>query len=194
MKHLVLLLEERSAEEMLKGVLPNLLPDWEYRCIPFDGKQDLEKNIVKKIRSYRVPDSLFVILRDQDSGDCRKIKNRIASLCEDAGKPDALIRIACHELESWYLADLEAVEQGLGIVGLKRYQNKKKYRNPYRLSSPSAELEKLTKGIYQKISGSRAIGPFLHLANERSNSFRVFISGLKKIAGNERSRNEISII
>lgn len=125
MKHLVLLLEEISAREMLKGVLPNLLPDWEYRCIVFEGKQDLEKNIVKKIRSYRVPNSFFVILRDQDSGDCHIIKNRLLSLCEYAGKPDVFVRIACHELESWYLADLEAVEQGLGIRGLKRHQNKK---------------------------------------------------------------------
>lgn len=53
------------------------------------------------------------MLRDKDSGDCVETKNRLAGICRDAGKPNALIRIACHELESWYLGDLSAVEQGL---------------------------------------------------------------------------------
>lgn len=44
MKHLVFLLEEPSAKEMLNGLLPRLLPGLSYRCIVFEGKQDLEKN------------------------------------------------------------------------------------------------------------------------------------------------------
>jgi hypothetical protein len=96
-----------------------------------------------------------------------------------AGHPEALVRIPCRELESWYLADLRAVEKGLGITGIAALQRNKKYRNPDALSGPALELDWLTKGRYQKISGSRAIGALLDPANRRSNSFRVFVEGLK---------------
>ena len=44
MSTLVCLLEERSAEAMLRGILPHLIPeDCEAVFIPFEGKQDLEK-------------------------------------------------------------------------------------------------------------------------------------------------------
>jgi len=181
MKHLVFLLEELSAKAMLDKLLPQLNPEIDYRCITFEGKQDLEKNIIKKIRNYRRPNSHFIILRDQDSGDCIKIKQNLVKLCADADRADSLVRIACRELESWYLADLNAVEQGLEISGIAKYQNNKKYRYPDYLESPSKELEKLTKGQYQKISGSRKIGSHLNLSNIRSNSFRVFIEGIKAI-------------
>ncbi|MCK5720070.1 MAG: DUF4276 family protein [Thiomargarita sp.] len=181
MKHLVFLLEERSAKEMLDKLLPRLIPEIDYRCIPFEGKQDLEKNIVRKIRGYCKPNSYFIVLWDQDSGDCVKVKEKLVQLCKQAGRIDSLVRIACRELESWYLADLNAVEQGLEISGLSKLQNKKKYRSPDYLESPSKELEHLTKGQYQKVSGSRKIGIYLNPNNRRSNSFRIFIEGIKAI-------------
>jgi len=184
MKHIVFLLEELSAKEMLKGLLPRLAPEINYRCIVFEGKQDLEKNVIKKIRAYRVPDSQFVVLRDQDAGDCHIIKQKLLELCKQSNKPDSLVRIACRELESWYLADLKAVEQGLNISGLIKQQNNKKYRAPDYLQSPSIELKKLTKNQYQKVSGSRKIGTHLNLTNQRSKSFRVFIEGIRKILDN----------
>ena len=52
MSTLVCLLEERSAEVMLRGILPHLIPeDCEAVFIPFEGKQDLEKQLVPLIRS-----------------------------------------------------------------------------------------------------------------------------------------------
>jgi hypothetical protein len=179
--HLVFLLEEPSAKEMLEGLLPRLVPEISYRCIVFEGKQDLEKNIIKKIRGYRIPNTQFIVLRDQDSGDCYTIKQKLQQLCQKANQPNALVRIACRELESWYLADLKAVEQGLNIAGLAKQQNNKKYRSPDYLQSPSQELKILTQAKYQKVLGSRSIGPFLELNNKRSNSFRVFIESIQKI-------------
>ena len=58
MKELVFLLEERSAEEMLKQILPKILPkEISCRYISFEGKQDLEKNIERKIKGWLRPDS-----------------------------------------------------------------------------------------------------------------------------------------
>lgn len=66
------------------------------------------------------PDSVFLVMRDQDRADCRDVKARLQDLVRATGKQDkTLIRIACHELESFYLGDLEAVEKSrLGMRGL----------------------------------------------------------------------------
>ena len=181
MNHLVFLLEEPSAKEMLNGLLPRLHKDIDYRCIVFEGKQDLEKNLVRKIRGYRVSDSRFIVLRDQDAADCMDVKNKLIGLCHEANRNDAVVRIACRELESWYLGDLQAVEKGLGLSNIAKLQNKQKYRSPDLLHSPSKELERLTNKKYQKISGSRAIGCHLDLNNNCSNSFCIFIDGIKKL-------------
>lgn len=195
MTELVFMLEEPSARVMLEGLLPRLLPDdISCRYIVFEGKQDLEKNLVRRMRGYRLPDSLFVVMRDQDSGDCFAIKQRLLQLCGQAGKPQVLVRIACRELESWYLADLLAVEIGLRLNNIAKYQYKKKFRTPDYLGSPSAEIRKLTNGFYQKVSGSRSIGPFLNMNNRRSNSFRVFIEGIRTlIEENPLKRSENAV-
>ena len=93
-----------------------------------------------------------------------------------------MIRIPCHELESWFLGDLQAVEKGLAIKSgkLSKLQQKQKYRNPDNLASPKQELKKIAL-LYQPISGSRAISPHLNLANNTSISFQIFLAGVKRV-------------
>ncbi|MDX8400856.1 MAG: DUF4276 family protein [Gallionellaceae bacterium] len=112
--------------------------------------------------------------------------------CAEAGRQGvALVRIACRELESFYLADLSAVEAGLGMSGLAKQQDKVKFRNPDNLQNPSNELLALTKRRYQKVSGSREIGLYLDVDNERSNSFKNLISGIRRM---EQELLELSVI
>ncbi|MCP4702595.1 MAG: DUF4276 family protein [Gammaproteobacteria bacterium] len=181
MREWVFLLEEESARAMLEGLLPRILPDKiKVRYLVFEGKQDLEKQLTCRIRGYRNREARFIVLRDQDSHpDCRAVKTKLAGLCANAGRADTLIRIACRELESFYLADLAAVEQALELRGLIRLQKNKKFRAPDYLGSPSQELRTLTKGCYQKVNGSRAIGRLLAPDNTRSDSFRNFITGIR---------------
>ncbi len=179
--HLVFFLEERSAKVMLEGLLPRFLPDTvTFRCISFDGKQDLERQLPKRLKAWLDPNSHFVVLRDQDSGDCREIKKRLLGICQHAGKPDALIRIACRELESWYLGDLRAVEDALGPKGLSKHQCKRKFRNPDLLNNAKEELKKVCKE-YQEIGGSREIAKHLSLEKNTSTSFLMFIQGVRRI-------------
>ena len=182
MNELVFFLEEPSAEVMLKGLLPKIVPEGiACRMIVFEGKQDMEKRLVSRLRGYLNPGARFVILRDKDSGDCITIKNFLHEKCVQAGRPETLIRIACHELESWYLADLVAVEQGLNIPGLARRQNQSLFRNPDKTPNPAYELQRITGDVYQKLSGSRAIAPYLDINNNRSQSFRVFVTGIQRL-------------
>ncbi|MCW8198837.1 DUF4276 family protein [Verminephrobacter aporrectodeae subsp. tuberculatae] len=184
MRELVFLLEEASAKALLEGLLPRIL---DHRILPrliaFDGKQDLEKQLVRRLRSYLNPDARFLVLRDQDSApDCIKVKKKLTGLCATAGRQAvSLVRIACRELESMYLADLRAVEIALAVPGLAKRQSSAKFRHPDRLESPGRKLAKLANGEYQKISGSRLLGRHLDTANERSASFRNLVRGIRRL-------------
>lgn len=184
MNQLVFFLEERSAREMLKNFLPRILPELNniaVRYVVFEGKQDLERQLRRKLRGLCVPDTRFVVMRDKDQADCTEVKCRLVGICRDAGKPDVLVRIPCHELESWCLGDLNAVEQGLQIPGLARQQERVKYRSSDRITNPVQELRRLTNERYQKIAGSWAIGLHLSPDANRSHSFTVFVSGLRRL-------------
>ena len=88
---------------LLEGLLPRLYPDLPFQCVSHEGKNDLEKSIPRKLRAWREPGVRFVIIRDNDGSDCRRVKNSLYSLCQEGSREDSLIRIACQELEAWYL-------------------------------------------------------------------------------------------
>lgn len=184
MKELVFLLEEESAKAMLESLLPRMLNQAiTPRLIAFQGKQDLEKQMIKRMRGYLNPNARFIVLRDLDSNpDCQQVKVTLLKSCELAGRlKNSVVRIACRELESFYLGDLEAVEQGLSLDKLAKHQGTAKFREPDNLGNPSKELAVLTGNRYQKVSGSRAIGKFLDLNNERSTSFKNLIQGIRRM-------------
>lgn len=183
MSHLVFFLEEPSAKEMLKGVLPRVLPEnISVQYVVFEGKQDLEKRLPMRLRAWQQPDSLFVVMRDQDSGNCVEIKRNLVQKTTEAGRPNPLIRIACHELETFYLGDLSAVASAIGPAKLAAMQEKAKYRNPDRLANPAQELKRIAPQ-YQKVSGSRAIGPVMDINNNRSTSFNALVNGVRRLVG-----------
>jgi hypothetical protein len=182
MRELVFFLEEESARVLLESLFPRLIPKGHQirpRFIVFEGKQDLERQLPKKLRGYLNSRARFIVMRDQDSGDCRKVKRSLVALCPATHRPRTKVRIACHELESFYLGDLRAVEYGLGIRGLAAKQDKAKFRDPDQLVSPARELEKLTGNRYQKVAGSRAIAPHLNLKAPRSKSFRHLLQAVR---------------
>jgi hypothetical protein len=187
MRELVFFLEERSAKELLQQLEPRLKAansDWSWRYITFEGKQDLEKQLPLKLRHYLNPNAKFIVLRDQDSEDCKQIKDRLSRICAGAKKTEAKVRIACRELEAFYLGDLMAIEAGLNIRGLReRYEKRARYRDPDSIERPSAELERITRGTYQKIAGSRLIGANLDLDSSRSCSFRHLVNAIRSVMG-----------
>jgi hypothetical protein len=185
MKEVVFLLEEESAKVLLENLFRRIVSDANNpvaRFIVFEGKQDLEKQIPRKIASYINPDARFIIMRDQDQGDCKKIKRSLTKLCPAVRRPKTKVRIACRELEAFYLGDLRAVEAGLGVKGLGARQEQAKYRDPDKLSSPSRELERLSGMRYQKVSGSRAIAPHMSIVSPRSKSFFHLLQAIRNAA------------
>lgn len=179
MTTVVFLLEEPSAKELLRGLLPRLYPDIQARYIVFEGKQDLEKRLIGRLRGWQEPSSVFVVLRDQDAGDCKRVKARLADLVAQSGRP-ALVRVACRELEAWVAGDLEAVAEAYRQPRIVAAANKEKFRDPDRLGSPVRELRTLVVD-YQKVDGARRIGPLLDPDRCVSQSFKAFCTGLRNL-------------
>lgn len=180
-KNLVFLLEEQSAKAMLESVVPRLIgTNITVSYLTFEGKQDLEKNLKRKLQGWQMPDTAFVVMRDQDSADCVEIKQRLKAICTEAGRPETLVRIACHELESFYLGDLNAIYQAYKKTVPS--QNSRKYRTPDNLSNAAEELSKITQKEYQKIDGARRIAPLLNLdGTNHSHSFNILCDGIRRI-------------
>ena len=180
--NLVFLLEEPSAKALLEGIVYRLIPsDIAVTYMVFQGKQDLDNNLERKIRLWQKPDSAFIVLRDQDSAICTDVKHHLIEKCVRSGRANnTLVRIACHELESFYLGDLVAVEQAFQMKVPS--QNNSKFRETDNLSNASEELHKITRKQYQKIDGSRRIAPLLKLdGTNHSHSFNVLCDGIRRI-------------
>lgn len=178
MRHVVFLLEEPSAQDALVAWVPQWLPaDVTVHYQVFQGKQDLEKRMVMRMKAWLLPDTRFVVVRDQDSGDCRAVKAGLKQRCEAAGRPDAVVRIACRELEAFFIGDWVAVAQAFDRTPLAKLAAKAAYRNPDALGSPSNELERHIPG-YQKRDGARRIAPLVDAARNRSGSYQALRSAV----------------
>lgn len=179
---LVFMVEEPSMENTLKAILPRFLPDGlAFRVIPHSGKNDLEASVPKKLRSWVNPEACFIVVRDNDGGDCLALKRRLVELCSANGRPEALVRIVCQELESWFLGDLKAVELGGLSRNCAKLQGKRLYKDPDHIEDAKGKLKELAPA-YQARSGSQAIAPHLALDKNTSKSFNVFITGVLRVA------------
>ena len=181
MRSLVFLLEEPSAKDLLQGLLPRLLPpELPVKYLVFEGKQDLENQLVRKLRTWLDPEASFVVLRDQDSAPCEMVKQRLLNLVKQSGRTNVLVRVACRELESWVVGDWEAISQAFEKPKLKSQGNKAKFRDPDQLYKPVEEIRRFIPD-YQKRAGARAMGLLLRADRNRSRSFRVFCKGVTRL-------------
>lgn len=176
-KELVFLLEEQSAKIMLQNIKTRLSHDSiEFRYIVFSGKSDLDKNFANRVKGYCNNNARFIILRDKDGADCKRLKKEMTDKIASISNKNIKIRIACHELESFYLGDLRAVETGMGISKISAMQSKSEYREPDLLANAKQKLKTITHQKYQPVSGSRDIAPHLSLdGTNKSCSFNVLV-------------------
>ncbi len=181
MTKLVVMLEEKSAKMFLEAVLPKIAPGLNYVLITHEGKKDLENSLPLKLRAWREPDVRFLVLRDKDSEDCIRLKQRLREICEVAGRSDTKVRIAVHCLESWLLGDLNAVSTAYNNPSISALSSKAKFRNPDKLANAEEEMLKIVPE-YQKVSGARVIAPFINLSANRSHSFKVFVEAIRQLA------------
>lgn len=186
-KQLEIWVEEVSMKHFLKQVLPKLLPDGyavNKNCFirTHEGKNHLIKEIPIKAKANcrRANEMAILIILDQDRNDCKELKRKISNIVkENCPNMRYLIRIACKELENWYLGDLAAIENTYSYFNSKKYIKKRKYQNPDILNG-AYELEKLVPS-FQKVSGAKEISKHIDINSNRSVSFNQFICGLRML-------------
>ncbi len=165
---------------LLNGLLPRLFPDMNFICLAHEGKSDLEKSIPRKLRAWREPGVRFVILRDNDGGDCLLLKQRLMQSCRAAGRPDTIVRIVCQELEAWYLGEPDALADAFDKESLRRIGRKTRFRDPDAVQQPSDALKRLVPG-FRKVSGAKSMAGLLTRERNNSKSFQVLLSGLDRL-------------
>lgn len=178
---LVILTEEPSMKATLEHLLPKLGIDLsDVTIVAHQGKSDLEASIPKKLRAWQTPGARFLILRDNDRGDCTARKAHIHGLIAPTGKAaQCKIRIVCQELEAWFLADVPALVKA-GYVESGKSPSYTK-GDPDLIDYPVHMMEKLRSG-YGKISGAHAIAPHLDPENVRSASFRNTVQAIRALS------------
>jgi hypothetical protein len=165
----------------LDEFLPRLLPRIDFLCLKHEGKQDLEKSIPRKLQAWREPGVRFVVVRDNGGANCQNVKARLRTLCEQGGRAETLVRIACQELEAWHLGDFDSLAQAYSKPELAKNKRKSKYSNPDALLNASQDLSRLVPE-FRKVDGARRMGKIMPTASgtNRSRSFQVFIEGLRR--------------
>ncbi|MXW56331.1 MAG: DUF4276 family protein [Gemmatimonadales bacterium] len=181
MSRVVFLLEEYSMKTLLDGLLPRLFPDLLFQCVPHDGKDDLEKSIPRKLRGWREPGVRFVIVRGNDRGDCIALKERLRGLCSVRPEADWIIRIACQELEAWYLGEPDALADAFEEESLRRIGSRARFRQPDAIHYPADALARLIPK-FQKVSGARLLAKHLTRERNRSPSFQTTLNGIERLA------------
>lgn len=189
MDRLEFLVEERSMAEVLKVLLPRILPaswvlDENYFIRPHEGKSDLKRSIPKKLKGFaqhKEQTTGFIIIQDQDSNDCRQLKQELVALCKANQAPNIkfLVRIVCHELEAWYLGDMKAIQAVFPRFNPARHLKKSQFRLPDTCQNPKTRLKDIV-GDYQQIATAQMIAPYIDIEHNRSESFRQFVSGIRK--------------
>lgn len=170
---------EPVLRKMLSDRWPGSIEGSDWIIITHSGKADLQTNLIRKMRSWSFNDPYFIILRDNDGGDCRAIKHDLLNRAEQAGKPHS-VRIVCQELEAWFLGDLAAV--GAAFPGSKatQRQTKSNARNPDVFPNASQLIEQLT-GSAAKVGRAQIIAQHLNISANRSPSFRLLVSTIDSL-------------
>ena len=203
--HIKFFLEEPSAEEALRYILPKILsPD--VICIfhVFEGKDDMLEELPKHLKGHQwIPDDWrIIVLIDEDRRDCHELKEYLEKAADEAGfvtKSSAtpnedfqiVNRIAVEEIEAWFFGDVEALHAAYPRIP-ENLQSKAKYRNPDAIRGGTYEaLKQLLmeknyyKGRISKPTIAQNIAQHMEPDRNRSKSFQVFVEGLKACVGEE---------
>ena len=203
--HIKIFLEEPSAEEALKHLIPKILEiDVSYEFHTFQGKDEMLIELPKRLKGEQwIPKNWrIIVLIDEDRSDCHELKAYLEKVAHDADfvtKSSAapnedfqvVNRLAIEKLEAWFFGDVEALHTAYPRIS-RNLHNKAKYRNPDTIRGGTYEaLEDLLinnnyyKKRIPKTTVAQRIAQHMEPSRNRSKSFQVFVEGLKACVGEE---------
>ncbi len=195
----VLLVEEESMRVALEVLLPTALPGVDAQIIAFQGKPDLLRKLPGRLAGlrYDVPYGVRIaILLDRDNDDCHELVRDLRGVVENAGltvnraasrRGDVLCRVACEELEAWFLGDVEALCAAYPSIP-RSLADRALFRDPDAV--PGGTWERLHRvlqdaGYYRerfpKTEVAAAVAHEMRIDRNRSRSFQVTIAGLRRL-------------
>ena len=202
MMEIEILVEEQSAEEALRHLLPRLLKNrGRAKVINLSNKYKLLKVLPKRLAAYaqRIADGeslRVVVLVDRDDDDCERLKAELERMAAAAGLPTksspgangqfvVLNRIVVEELESWFIGDPLALRKAFTSLP-KIEQNSGIFRNPDNGGTWEAlhrflKKHDIYKSSFPKIDAARRIAPHMNVEQNRSRSFQVFVDGIEAL-------------
>jgi len=187
--HVEVYVEEPSAKEALDRLMPKLIgKENTFKVHPFRGKQQLLKEIPKRLRGYArwLPDDWRIaVLVDEDRQDCLELKSRLVAGAKAAGLEDrVLCRVVVEELEAWFFGDVDALRAVYPKVP-KTLANRAPFRDPDAIAGGTWEaLDRvIRKAGYSegliKTATARAVAEHMDPERNTSNSFGVFRDGIR---------------
>jgi len=202
--HIEFLVEELSAEEALRNIVPHMISNADtFDIHAHQGKTDLLEKLPGRLRGYKswIPsDWRIVILLDVDDDICLTLKQKLENIACTAGfitKSSAcsqmnfqvVNRIAIEELEAWFFGDITAVNAAYPRISTN-IVHKAKYRNPDAILGGTWEaLETILqkagyfKGGMPKTTVAREISTHMLPMRNISHSFQVFYAGIIALLG-----------
>jgi len=201
--HIEFLVEEPSAEALLRGLVPRIVgQEISFEIHVHQGKKDLLAKLPRRLRGYRqwLPaDWRIIVLVDEDRQDCRAIKSQMENAARGARlatpgspRPGATIqvcnRLAVEELEARYFGDVDALVKAFPSVP-RTLAQQAKYRNPDAIGGGTWEtLQRVLQkagdylGGLNKIDRARTLSPHMDPDRNRSRSFRLLRDTLRRLA------------
>jgi hypothetical protein len=153
---------------------------WEQKLLPL---------LPSKLRAYgkNSPEHAVVVVVDADRDNCQALKQSLVTLYQTTNPRPAkvLFRIAVEEMESWFIADTNALVQaypGAQIANLA-------FVPPAAVVGAWEELARALGLDPSRCSGAdkeewaKTISPHLNLDAPMSPSLKTLISGLERISG-----------
>jgi Domain of unknown function (DUF4276) len=177
---LIVLVEGTSEVHVMESVLKKLgMTSSAFRVIPHQGNGELKRKLHKSLRAWRDAETRFLIMRDNDGGDCRDRKAELLKIISHEGKlAQARVRIVCQELEAWYLGDEEAL-RAADFIGQKgRASPSVMKRDPDSVEKPSKHVGRM-RPDHKKIMAAQKIAPFLNPVRNRSKSFQNTVKAIR---------------
>lgn len=195
-----ILVEEPSAEEALRIILPKIIRGRaHFKIINLQSKYNLLKVLEARLRAYKRridggDDLRILVLLDRDDDDCQILKRHLEQTAgrsglstktspERNGRFQVVNRIVVEELESWFLGDPAALRRAFRSLP-NINENAAPFRNPDNGGTWEA-LHRFLKrngiypGTYPKKAAARKIAEHLDIDRNRSASFRAFVEGLE---------------
>lgn len=209
--NLEVLVEERSAEQALRVLLPRIVPNVGFEVRVFQGKTDLLKRLPDRLKGYATwisgADTCLVVLVDRDADNCLTLKADMEQMAAAAGlstfkvvpvggRIEVLNRIAVEELEAWFFGDVPALCAAYPRIHIS-LGLKAKYRDPDAIAGGTWEaLERVLQGRgyhlggLAKVAAASEIAQHMNVDANRSQSFSVFRDGVRQLVAGGSSAAE----